>query len=69
MPMCDFNKVAKQLYGNYTSAWVFSCKFAPYLQNTFVKQHLWRAASDLTSSLVGNTAIATKTGPRDNKNV
>ena len=34
MPKCDFNKVAKQLYWNSTSAWVFSCKFAAYFQNT-----------------------------------
>ena len=38
MPKCDFNKVAKQLYSNHTSAWVFSCKFAansmtPFPQN------------------------------------
>ena len=30
MPKCDFNKVAKQLYWNCTSAWAFSCKFAAY---------------------------------------
>ena len=35
MPKCDFNKVAKQLYWNRTLAWVFSCKFAAYSQNTF----------------------------------
>ena len=35
MPKCDFNKVAKQLYWSHTSAWVFSCKFAAYFQNTF----------------------------------
>ena len=35
MPKCDFNKVAKQLYWNHTSAWVFSCKFAAYFQNTY----------------------------------
>ena len=35
MPKCGFNKVAKQLYWNHTSAWVFSCKFAAYFQNTF----------------------------------
>ena len=35
MPKCEFNKVAKQLYWNRTSAWVFSCKFAAYFQNTF----------------------------------
>ena len=28
-----------------TSAWVFSCKFAAYFQNTFYKEHLWAAAS------------------------
>ena len=37
MPKCDFNKVALQLYWNHTSAWVFSCKFAAYFQNTFPK--------------------------------
>ena len=31
MPKCDFNKVAKHI-----SAWVFSCKFAAYFQNTFL---------------------------------
>ena len=25
---CDFSKVANQHYSNYTSVWVFSCKFA-----------------------------------------
>ena len=30
MPKCDLNKVAKQLYWNRTSAWLFSCKFAAY---------------------------------------
>ena len=35
MPKRDFNKVAKQLYWNQTSASVFSCKFAAYFQNTF----------------------------------
>ena len=35
MPKCDFNKVSLQLYWNYTSAWVLSCKFAAYFQNTF----------------------------------
>ena len=45
MKKWDFNKVAKQLYWNCTSAWVFSCKFAAYSQNTFSSEHLWRAAS------------------------
>ena len=35
MPKCDFNKVAKQVYWNRTSAWVFSCKLAADIQNTF----------------------------------
>ena len=45
MPKCDFNKVAKQLRWNCTSAWVFSCKFAAYFQSTFSEEHLWVAAS------------------------
>ena len=40
MQKCDFNKVAKA-----TSAWVFSCKFVAYFQNTFSQKHLWVAAS------------------------
>ena len=44
MPKCDINKVARQLYGNHTSTWVFSCKFATYFQNTFSQEHLWVAA-------------------------
>ena len=35
MSKCDFNKVVLQSYWNHTSAWVFSCKFAVYFQNTF----------------------------------
>ena len=34
MPKCDYNKVAKQLYWNHTSALVFSCNFSVYFQNT-----------------------------------
>ena len=33
MPKCNFNKVATLM--KYTSAWVFSCKFAAYFQNIF----------------------------------
>ena len=44
MSKCDFNKVAKQLIKNRTSAWVLSCKFAAYFQNTFSQEHLWVAA-------------------------
>ena len=36
---------AKQLYWNHTSAWVFSCQFAAYFQNTFSLEHIWKAAS------------------------
>ena len=46
MPKCDFNKVAKQLNWNHFWAWVFSCKFAAYFQNTFSKKHLRVAASE-----------------------
>ena len=35
MPKCDFNNVSKQLYWYRISAWVFSCKFAAYFENTF----------------------------------
>ena len=38
-------KVAKQVYWNHISAWVFSCKFAAYFQNTFSLEQLWRTAS------------------------
>ena len=37
---CHSVIVAKQLYWNHTSAWVFSCKFATYFQNTFFQEHL-----------------------------
>ena len=42
---CDINKVAKQLYWNPTLAWVFPCKFAAYLQNTFSEENLCLADS------------------------
>ena len=35
MSKCNFNKNALQLYWNHNSAWVVSCKFAAYFQNTF----------------------------------
>ena len=34
---CDFNKVALILYRNNTLAWVFSCEFAVYFRNPFLK--------------------------------
>ena len=45
MPKCDFNKVAKELYLIQTSAFVLSCKFGTYFQNTFFWYHLWMAVS------------------------
>ena len=45
LPICDFNKVAFQLYWNRTPAWVFSCIFSAYFQNTFYLEHLWVTAS------------------------
>ena len=45
MPKCDFDKAAQRLYWNHTSAWVFSCNFAAYFQNSFFKEHLLVAAS------------------------
>ena len=42
----SFNKVAKQLYWNHTSAWVFSCKFTAYFQNTFFTEHLRATTSE-----------------------
>ena len=45
MSKYNFNKVAKQIYCNRTSAWVFSWKFDAYFQDTFTKEHLWVAAS------------------------
>ena len=47
MPKYDFNKVAKQLYWNHTSAWLFSCKISPYFQNNFSEEYLWVSASVL----------------------
>ena len=45
MPKCNINKTALQLYWNHTSAWLFSCDFAAYFQNTFSSEHPWRAVS------------------------
>ena len=45
MPKCDLNKLAKKLYWNHTLAWMFSCKFVAYFQNTFFSEDIWRAPS------------------------
>ena len=58
-----FWKYAKQLYWNRTLAWVFSCKLAPYFQNTFFTRtplkgwiwhldiHIWGPFMEMFSSL------------------
>ena len=38
--------VAKHFCWSCTSAWVFYCKFVAYFQNTFLLEHLWRAAAE-----------------------
>ena len=40
MSKCDFNKVAKQLQCDHTSAWVLSCKCVAYFHCTLLKEHL-----------------------------
>ena len=45
MSKYDFNEVALQLYWHRTLAWVFSCKFTAYFQNTFFQEHPWGTAS------------------------
>ena len=51
MPKCDFIKVALQHYWNHSSEGVFSCKFAACFQNTFSKDHLWVAISEVSKLL------------------
>ena len=41
MQKCDFSNVANQFYWNHTVAWVFSYKFAGYLQKRCSDEHLW----------------------------
>ena len=49
--------IALQLYWNRTSAWVLSCKFTAYFQNTFSQEHLWMAASEKLKFLFVRTQI------------
>ena len=60
----DFSKVALQLYRNHTLTWVFYCKFAAYFQNTFLKEHLQRAASNISSAQKAQKVKYTKRQPR-----
>ena len=53
MSKCGFNKVGKELYWNHTSAWVFSCKFAAYFQNTF-EELLLRGNSEIKGHIGRN---------------
>ena len=55
---CDFNKAAKQRNYNHTLAWVFSCNFAAYQQNTFSQKHLWVAASEKEHQICENLSVA-----------
>ena len=38
-------QLCQSAISNRTLIWVLSCKFAAYFQNTFLYEHLWRAAS------------------------
>ena len=41
MSKFDFNKVCFATFlKSYTSAWVFSCKFAEYFRNNFSYEHI-----------------------------
>ena len=51
LPHMNYIPLRKKLYWNHTSAWVFSCKFAAYFQNTFFWEHLWVDASFVRSFL------------------
>ena len=44
-------KKKKQLYWNHTPAWVLSCKFAAYFQNTLSQEHFWVTASVIITSI------------------
>ena len=49
-------------YWNHTLTWVFSCKFAAYLQITFSWDHVWRTSSEYfiktwTKSLKNNREV------------
>ena len=60
MPKYDFNKIAKQLYYNHTSAGVFSCKFAGYFQNTFLKNtSRWLLLKSLSDYVLSHTILKT----------
>ena len=41
----ELSKFANQLYWNQISAWVFSCKFSAYLQESCFDEYLWETTS------------------------
>ena len=64
MPNSNFNNVAVQLYWSCTLAWVVSCKFAAYFQNTFTKNisgglvlAIVNVLSELTESVLERSCI------------
>ena len=71
MPKYNFNKVAKQLYWNHTSAWVegcnfikkeiltqmFSCEICEISKNVFFIEHFWTTASVHLLSIIRLTAV------------
>ena len=70
MSKYDFNKVVKQLYRNCTSAWVFSCEFAAYFQNTFPKNtsgQLLATKGCLSFSTIGPRPLSSALVPRPRK--
>ena len=50
MQQCHFNIFAIHLCRYGTSACVFSCKFAAYLQKTFLQKHLWWTVFEATKT-------------------
>ena len=50
MRKCDFSNVANQLFWNPTSVWVFSCKFAGYLQEGCFDENLCGTTEDFYSA-------------------
>ena len=70
MPKCNFNKVAKQLYWNHTSAWVISCKFAAFFIDNMnngenVKGTMLIASRLVIDRIVASTITSTG-GPKIN---
>ena len=45
MSKCEINKIALELYWNWTSEFVLSSTVAVYFQKTFSEEILWTAAA------------------------